>query len=227
MEHPKRIWFVLPAYNEAAVIAETLRPIVATGSNVVVVDDGSADDTRQLAHQCGTWICRHAVNLGQGAALQTGIEFALSHGAKYLVTFDADGQHLLSDAMAMVARLESGNVDIVLGSRFLGSTRGMSTLRGAILRLATWFTRVRTGLDVTDTHNGLRALTAKAAAAFCLRHNRVAHASEILDQIASRGLRFEEHPCTILYTAYSKQKGQRSSGLIDVLFDLYIGGMRR
>ena len=119
-----KVWFVMPAFREARVIASTLAQFRETGFNVVVVDDGSDDDTGEIAHRNGAWVCRHVVNLGAGAALQTGLEFALRNGADYLVTFDADGQHQLDDAVVMLSVLRSGGVDVVLGSRFLGTTEG-------------------------------------------------------------------------------------------------------
>lgn len=224
---PDRCWFVVPAFNEATVIEKTLAPFEGTGLNVVVVDDCSSDATGPLARSSGAWVCRHMMNLGQGAALQTGIEFALLNGADYIVTFDSDGQHRLQDALAMLEVLRDQQLDVVLGSRFIGGTEGMPRARRWLLRAATWYTRMHTGMALTDTHNGLRAMTAKAARMIRLRHDRMAHASEILDQISAAELRWREHPCTIVYTDYSRAKGQRMSGMFDILLDLHIGKLLR
>ncbi|MBK8083306.1 MAG: glycosyltransferase family 2 protein [Devosia sp.] len=222
-----KVWFVMPAFREARVIASTLAQFRETGFNVVVVDDGSDDDTGEIAHRNGAWVCRHVVNLGAGAALQTGLEFALRNGADYLVTFDADGQHRLDDAVVMLSVLRSGGVDVVLGSRFLGTTEGMPPSRRRLLTLATWYTRLQAGLPLTDTHNGLRAFSAEAARQIELRHNRMAHASELLKQIAVKKLRWQESPCTVVYTEYSRAKGQRNSGMFDILLDLFMGRLHR
>src|SRR6202035_3272915 len=131
------------------------------------------------------------------------------NGAEYIVTFDADGQHRAGDIDALIAALQTHDADFALGSRFRGGSVAMPLSRRLLLRAATWFTRATTGLQVTDTHNGLRAMTRRGASAIRLRQNRMAHASEFLSQIGASGLRYVERPVTIEYTAYSLAKGQR------------------
>jgi len=218
-------WVVAPAFNEAAVIGETLDALLPCFSNVVVVDDCSRDATGAIAAAAGAHVCRHPINLGQGAALQTGIDYALGRGADYIVTFDADGQHRPEDAQAMLAELLRREVDVMLASRFLGSAEGIPGARRTMLRLATYSTTLTTGLALTDTHNGLRVIRRAAAQRIRLRQNRMAHASEFLDQIALHGLSYAEHPVTIVYTDYSKSKGQRMSGVFAVMSDLYLRRM--
>jgi glycosyltransferase involved in cell wall biosynthesis len=213
-------WVVVPAYNEGTVIASTISGLLPSFDNVVVVDDCSVDSTRQLALSAGAHVVRHPVNLGQGAALATGIAYALRQGADAIVTFDADGQHSASEARAMVDLLDSEKVDVILGSRFLGAAHGISSGRRALLKLAVLFTRATTGLTLTDAHNGLRVLSRRAAGLIRIRQNRMAHASEILEQIASHRISFVEAPCTIAYTEYSKAKGQRWTGAFTILTDL-------
>lgn len=216
-------WIVIPAYNEAAVIGDTVRAVRRHFDNVVVVDDCSPDATERVAREAGAMVCRHPVNLGQGAAIQTGIDLALARGAAYIVTFDADGQHQPEDAVAMLGELEGKKVDVVLGSRFIGRAEGISRQRVWLLKLAVAYTRATTGLNLTDTHNGLRAMTASAARGIHIRHNRMAHASELLSQIAQNQLRYVEAPCTIIYSDYSRAKGQKMSGAFAILWDLIIG----
>lgn len=222
-----RVWVVVPAFNEANVLADTLGTLRARFDNIVVVDDHSRDATGEIAIHAGAYVCRHPVNLGQGAALQTGIDFALAQGADYIVTFDADGQHRPEDARAMLEKLAHSRLDVMLASRFLGAAEGISTSRKVMLKLATVYTKLSTGLALTDTHNGLRVLTRSAAQRIRLCQNRMAHASEFLDQVAQHGLRYGEHPVTIVYTDYSKAKGQRMSGAIAVLSDIYLRRMYR
>jgi glycosyltransferase involved in cell wall biosynthesis len=211
---------ICAAYNEATTIGRVVTELGRAGYQVVVVDDGSADQTRYIAAAAGAHVVTHPVNLGQGAALQTGIDYALAQGADILVTFDADGQHRVADIPVMVEALWRERADFALGSRFLGQTYNLPTLRRWVLYAATIFTRLTTGLRLTDSHNGLRALTRRGAAAIRLRQNRMAHASEILVEIAHSGLRYVEVPVTIEYTAYSLAKGQRLGDSVAILLDL-------
>ena len=222
-----RISLVIAAYNEARVIAGVVAGVIRAGYDVVVVDDGSSDRTRDLAAAAGAVVLRHPINLGQGAALQTGIEFALRQGADIVVTFDADGQHRIADAARLVAALHTHGADFALGSRFLGGAVNQPLSRRILLRLATLFTRLTTGLSVTDTHNGVRAMTRRGAGAIGLKQNRMAHASEILHQIADSGLKFVEVPVTIEYSAYSLAKGQSMGDALVILTDLFARRLHR
>ncbi len=216
------IHVVIPAFNEAGAIVTVLAPLVREGFPVVVVDDGSRDATAELAAAAGAAVVRHALNCGQGAALQTGITYALRHGARYLCTYDADGQHSPEDIRALARGLEASQADVALGSRFLGRAERITPWRRWLLKAAIVFTRTHSGLKLTDTHNGLRLLTAGAARRIHLLQPRMAHASEILVQIARLGLRYVEVPVTITYSAYSTRKGQSAFGSIRILFDLLI-----
>jgi len=215
------VWVVVPAYNEARVVAGVVAELKPDAHRIVVVDDGSSDSTAEMAAECGAVVLRHPINLGQGAALQTGIEFALARGAELIVTFDADGQHRTADVARLIDALEAERADFALGSRFLGSAVNIPPLRRMLLRAATLFTRLTTGLALTDAHNGLRAMTRRGALRIRLRQNRMAHASEILGQIAASGLKYVEVPVTIDYSSYSRAKGQRSGDLIVILLDLF------
>jgi glycosyltransferase involved in cell wall biosynthesis len=214
-------WVVIAAYNEARAIGSVLAELASLPCRVVVVDDGSADTTAELAARAGAEVLRHPINLGQGAALQTGIDYALLRGASHVVTFDADGQHRAEDIAVLIAALSAHDADFALGSRFRGAAVDLPPLRRLMLRAATAFTRATTGLDVTDAHNGLRAMTRRGAARIRLRQNRMAHASEILHQIAASGLRYVEVPVTIQYSRYSLAKGQRASEFVVILLDLF------
>jgi glycosyltransferase involved in cell wall biosynthesis len=222
-----RLWLVVPAYNEAGVIAGTLGELASFLPNVVVVDDGSRDDTSARAAEAGAVVLRHAVNLGQGAALQTGIEFALRNGATHVCTFDADGQHEAASVATLLERLVAANADVALGSRFLGRTIDMPPLRRAIVKAAVWLTRVQTGLPLTDTHNGLRLFTRAAAARIELAQPGMAHASEILALIAETKMRVIEVPTVVRYTDYSRRKGQSIANSFKIAFDLMYAAWSR
>ena len=213
---------VIAAYNEARAIGWVLAELASLPYRVVVVDDGSSDETAEVAAHAGADVLRHPINLGQGAALQTGIDYAVLRGASHVVTFDADGQHRAEEIAALLAALSSHDADFALGSRFRGAAVDLPPLRRLMLRAATAFTRLTTGLDVSDAHNGLRAMTRRGAARIRLRQNRMAHASEILHQIAASGLRYVEVPVTIQYSRYSLAKGQRASEFVVILLDLFL-----
>jgi glycosyltransferase involved in cell wall biosynthesis len=224
---PAQVYVVIAAYNEGQVISRVVTDLRRAGYRVVVVDDGSLDTTAAIAYAAGAIIVRHPFNLGQGAALQTGIEYALAQAAAFVVTFDADGQHRVSDISRLTQALVEERADFALGSRFLGQAPDLPPLRRLLLRAATLFTRLTTGLQVTDTHNGLRAMTRRGAAAIRLRQNRMAHASECLGQIGESGLRYVERPVTIEYTAYSLAKGQNIRDAVRILLDLFARRLHR
>jgi polyprenyl-phospho-N-acetylgalactosaminyl synthase len=223
----RSICTVIAAFNEAGVVGPIVSDLVRRGYSVVVVDDGSQDTTGQVALSAGATVITHPVNLGQGAALQTGLKFALQQNASYIVTFDADGQHRPSDVTRLIDALVEHKAAYALGSRFLGSSSGMPFGRRVLLQAAIWLTRAMTGLRLTDTHNGLRAMTRAGASRISLRQNRMAHASELLEQIAASGLPHVEVPVTIDYTRYSLAKGQRLSDSLTILFDLSAQKLQR
>ena len=212
---------VVPVYNEGPVVAGVLREALTVFPNIVAVDDGSTDDSAAQVATTGALLVRHPVNLGQGAALQTGIETALllPH-VRYFVTFDSDGQHDTADADAMVARLRADEADVVLGSRFLDGRTKPGLLKRIVLRGAVWLTNAQSGVKLTDAHNGLRALNRTAAGQLRLRQNGMAHASEIIEQLGRSRLRWAEHPVHIRYTEYSMAKGQSVLNAVNILTDL-------
>ena len=222
-----KLAIVIPAYNEAKMIVEVIKEVRFVTPHVFVVDDGSVDDTAIVARSADAVVLRHALNRGQGAALRTGIEAAARAGADIIVTFDADGQMSAADIPALTAPIEAGFCDIVLGSRFLTTnderlTTKIPLVRRLTLKAALVFTRATTGLKITDTHNGLRAFSREAAAALDLRCDRMAHASEILEEISRLGLKYREVPVTIKYTDYSLAKGQKLSGAFRIIKDLIL-----
>ncbi len=220
-------FIIIAAYNEGACIEQVVREVRAEYQNVVVVDDGSADDTFEAAKRYAPYCLRHVINRGQGAALQTGIEFALLHGARFVVTFDADGQHCVEDIQTMVTPIARGEFEITLGSRFLGEMGQIPASRRRTLRMAVLFTRLVNRVNVTDTHNGLRAFSARAARKINITLDRMAHASELIDQVRLSGLPFTEVPVRIRYTDYSVKKGQSSRNAIQIVLHYLLGRILR
>lgn len=216
------LWVVIAAFNEAAVIESVVRDLRRKYAHIVVVDDGSHDDTAAAARRGRATVLRHCVNLGQGAALKTGMSYALLKGADTIVTFDGDGQHRVEDIATLIEMQAQTGADVVIGSRFLGEAQNIPPARRMMLKLAVAFMRWRTGVQLTDAHNGLRLLTARAAQLIEISQTRMAHASEIIDNIQRHRLGVAEAPVTILYTPYSLQKGQRIIHALDVLFEMFV-----
>lgn len=216
-------WVVIPLYNEGTVIADVIAGLLPVFRNVVCVDDGSSDGSAKAAGDAGAFVVQHPVNLGQGAALQTGIEFALAHpSCAYIVTFDADGQHRVEDAVGMVAAARDHEVAVIFGSRFLDDRTKPGLMKRVILKTAVWVTNMTTGMRLSDAHNGLRALRRDAAEHVHLSQDRMAHATEIVLQLGRSGLPWEEYPVELLYTDYSKAKGQSVLNSVNILVDLIV-----
>ncbi len=193
----------------------------------MVTDDGSTDETWRIAHDAGAAVVRHPVNLGQGAALQTGVEYAVLRGAELIVMFDGDGQHQVDDIATMIREIQRTNSDVALGSRFLGRTVGLPWTRRLVLKAAVVFIWITTGLKLTDAHNGLRVLSRNAAEKLEMHQDGMAHASEIIRNIASHRLRLVEVPVTVVYTEHSLRKGQKMSNLFTIMGEMLSGWMRR
>jgi len=217
------VWVVVPAFNEGPRLGATLGALRRTYENIVVVDDGSRDATSAIAAEHRVWRLQHMFNCGQGAALRTGIEFALQRGAETIVTFDADGQHAADDIDRLVAAVACGEREVALGSRFLGRTVDLPPVRRRVLRMGVLFTRLVSRMRVTDTHNGLRAFSREAALRIRIRQNRMAHASEILDEIARHGLRYCEVPVTVRYSRETLAKGQTCWNVFQVTVPFLLG----
>lgn len=214
-------WLIVPLYNEATVIYDVITQARKVFPNIVCVNDGSRDNSAELARKAGAVVVDHPINLGQGAALQTGFTWALTYtDAKYLVTFDADGQHRTSDARRMIERAEAEDRAFVLGSRFRGESHQAGWVKKLVLSAAAKATRLRTGMNLTDAHNGLRVLRRDAAARLNLTMHRMAHASQIITQLASMKLPWAEESVTIDYTDYSRAKGQSLLNGVNIMTDM-------
>ena len=226
---PSRVWIIVPAFNEAQVIGDVVADLRSVFAHVVCVDDGSNDTTAETALRAGAHVVSHPVNLGQGAAIQTGVEYARSQpGATVFATFDADGQHRLKDVVSMLERLSRGDVDIVIGTRFAGSTISHTPpLKRLILRTAAWLGPSSRRLGLTDAHNGLRAFGKTVADHLDLTMSGMSHAGEFIALIDENRWRVAEEPVEILYTDYSVSKGQPLLNGVNVVFDGFLRGRLR
>jgi len=216
-----RTWVVIPMYNEGRVIEGVVRDVVRDFEHVVCVDDGSSDESAEAARAGGAIVVEHPINMGQGASLQTGFDFALSDPLMTeVVTFDADGQHQVHDALGMVEKLRADDLDVVIGSRFLDDRTEMARVRKAILKTAAVYTRMTTGMALTDAHNGLRAIDRSLLERIRIHQNRMAHASELVEQIGQADVKWAEYPTHVIYSEYSKAKGQSLLNSVNILFEL-------
>lgn len=215
------VWLVIPVYNEAQVIRDVVTHARQTFPNIVCVDDGSSDDSAAEIRAAGVHLVRHPVNLGQGAAIQTGVEYARAQpGARFFVTFDADGQHQVDDVSAMIARLRTEPVDIIVGTRFAeGRSDSVPPLRRIALRTIVFLSPRTRRLGLTDAHNGLRAFNKTVADQLDLLMSGMSHASEFVALIDHHHWRVAEQPVTILYTEYSRAKGQSLINGVNIVAD--------
>lgn len=221
MISPSSIFVIVPAYNEATVIRETVGGLLEKNYSVVVVDDSSSDDTKRALSGLSVFYIRHLANLGQGAALRTGIEYALQAGAQYLVTFDADGQHDPVDIDRMLNLLQERKGGIVFGSRFIdGSSSNIPLPRRIILRFARFINYLVSGILLTDANNGLRIMTREAAIRMQITENRSTHSAQIQNLVKINDIVYSECPVNIYYSAYSKQKGIKNISSVRILYEL-------
>lgn len=218
-----KIVVIIPAYNEGTVLLSVIKEILLTRVVLIVVDDGSDIPLYQMLQPYPLYYIRHRANLGQGAALQTGFDFAKKLNPDMIVTMDADGQHHSSSIDSMIEPLLTNEADIVLGSRFLSPGQTfVPIMKKVVLHTARLINYIFSGLLLSDAHNGFRAFNATALKKITITENRMAHASEILFEIKKHQLRFKEVPVTISYTAYSKKKGQSIWDSVRILFDLIL-----
>ncbi|MGD7003072.1 glycosyltransferase family 2 protein [Corynebacterium halotolerans] len=216
-------WLIIPCFNEGTVIQDVIEAARETFPNIVAVNDGSKDDSAARIHAGGAHLVDHPVNLGQGAAIQTGVEYARRQpGAKYFVTFDADGQHQVKDVVTMVARLRKEPLDIIVGTRF-GRPRSeddqVPWIKRLVLKTVVLLSPTTRKLGLTDAHNGLRVFNRTVAEQMNIRMNGMSHASEIVSMIADKNWRVSEEPVDILYTEYSMSKGQSLLNGVNILTD--------
>lgn len=216
------IYIIVPAYNEQSVLRRTVEELLYSYKQIVIVDDGSLTLQSDVLVGLPVTIIRHQQNLGQGAALQTGNEYALRKGANFIVHFDADGQHQVSDIKNLIDPLVHDDADIVFGSRFLDTHTKPPVFRKILLQCARYINFLYSGCLLTDAHNGLRAMNRKAAMLLQIRENRMAHASAILLSAKRQSLRLTEIPVTILYNVYTLNKGQSGWNSIRIVFDLLL-----
>ena len=218
----KPIFAIVPCFNEVYIIRHTVEQLLQDYS-VVVVDDASTDDTKQKLIGLAVHYIKHSANLGQGAAIQTGIEFALKEKAEYIVTFDADGQHEKADIEKMLKVLKKKNAGIVFGSRFMpGSATNMPGTRKIVLKIARLINYLASGMLLSDANNGLRVMTREAAEKIRITENRSSHNAQVQNLVKLNKIKYAECPVNISYSEYSRKKGIKNINSIRILYDLIL-----
>jgi len=214
-----KVFCIIPALNEEKTIAEVIHKVKPLVTEVVLVDDGSTDQTKAIAAGAGATVLEHIINRGQGAALETGNQYALQQGADIIFHFDADGQFLAEDIPTVLAPLMSGLADVVLGSRFLEKKSQLPWFKEKIIMpIARLVNLLLIGAVLTDPQSGFRAATADAWRKIQIHQNGMAHCSEIIAKIYKNKLRVAEVPITVKYDEF----GQKFSGGIRIVKDLLL-----
>ncbi|MGL4305199.1 MAG: glycosyltransferase family 2 protein [Mycobacteriaceae bacterium] len=223
------VWLIVPVFNEGPVIGDVVRGALKTFPNIVCVDDGSKDNSAASAAEAGAHVVRHPVNLGQGAAIQTGVEYARNQrGAQYFVTFDADGQHQVKDVVQMLSRLKTEPLDIIVGTRFAeGKSASVPPFKRLALQVIVALSPKTKKLGLSDSHNGLRVFNRTVGDNLNITMNGMSHASEFISLIVEHHWRVAEEPVDILYTEYSMSKGQSLINGVNIIFDGLLRGRLR
>ncbi len=212
-DHPELslapVAIVIPALDEAASIGGVLASIPASACGLavetIVVDDGSRDRTGEIAREHGAYVARRERNGGQGAAFRIGYRLASEHGARFLVTLDADGQWDPADIPGVLGPVVDGEADLVLGSRVLGEAEGGDRVRQAGVRVFAVLVRLLTGVGITDTSSGLRAMTAEVGVSVRLEQAQY-QSSELLIGAIFQGYRVTERPVVMRRRQAGKSK---------------------
>jgi len=221
------VWIVIPALDEASIIGDVIADVRSVFDHVVCVDDGSRDDTGERALRAGAHVVRHPVNLGQGAAIQTGVEYARRQpGAAVFATFDADGQHRVKDLIRMIDRLAGEKADLVIGTRFAdpGVVSRTPMVKRMVLRTVAWLSPRSRKLGLTDAHNGLRVFNRTVADGLNITISGMGHAGEFVTLAYENRWRVAEEPVEILYTEYSMSKGQPLLNGVNIIFEGLLRG---
>ena len=224
----KDVFVIIPVFNEERMIGSVVDSLKKKFANIVCVDDGSSDKSLAIIKSKNVHTLKHLINLGQGASLQTGIDFGILKGARYFLTFDSDGQHNLKDSLQMIKLIKKTNFDVILGSRFLNNQhqKEIPFLRKLILKIAIKLSNFFSNVNLTDTHNGLRVFNLKFAKKLEIKLNRMSHPSDFLKNISKNKFKFKEYSSKIIYSDYSISKGQKNINSFNILFDMFFGIFR-
>lgn len=212
---PTKICVVIPAYNEASAIGDVILQVKGAFKDspyllrIAVIDDGSTDNTAQVAQESGAYVIRHILNSGAGGATATGLSYAEQHGYDIAATMDADGQHDAADVLRGISKLEEEGFNLLIGSRLIDSS-GMSRVKVLGNKGLSFITRLLFGINSTDSQSGLRIFSRTALKQLRWKTSGYEFCSEMLWRAKQLGLSIGEYPIKAIYTDYSKSKGQNN-----------------
>lgn len=216
LENPN-IFIIVPAYNEEKNIEKVLLELTQNYTNIIVIDDDSIDKTADIVKKFPITLIKHKINRDQGAALETGNQYALKHGADIIVHFDADGQFLVNEIEDLIRPIIYEGYDAVLGSRFLKKKSKIPWFKkNIIFPIAKIVNRIFFNIKLSDPQSGFRALSKKSAEKIKIEQDHMAHCSEILHKIFKYNFKIKEIPITIIYNKF----GQGFFGGLKIIKDL-------
>ena len=202
----------IPAFNEEKNIGAIVAKLKMKYEHVIVCDDGSLDMTQAIASSLGAIVVKHSTNLGYGAAIRTIFNEAKKVDGDVLVTFDADGQHKISEIDSVLKPISENKADVVIGSRFLGSTKDLPKYRKIGIKTITGLTNTLTGGNITDAQSGFRAYSKKVLNEISPTESGMGISTEILIKSSKKQMRISEIPITISYDGNTHSQEPISHG---------------
>ncbi len=227
-----KILIGIPAFNEASVIKNVLQKLPKKLKDieqieVIVVDDGSTDDTSKVVLERGFKVIRHLINLGLGASIGTLFTYARQYDFDILITLDGDGQHDPKDINKLIRPVIDKQADVVIGSRLIKEVVLMPFTRRIVNLVANLITYFLSGIYSTDSQSGFRVFSRKAINSIEIITQRMEVSSEIFREVKRHRLRYREIPIKTKYTNYSIGKGQKINNAVNIFYKLLIRSMRR
>ena len=216
------VYILIPVFNEERKIKSVISELLPSFKNIVAVNDGSTDSTQEILESLDVVILRHSINLGAGAAISTGFRFIQNQkNAQAVVTFDADGQHSVEDAKAFAREILLCEEEVIFGSRFIKSKLNIPTIKRIVLSVVVFFTNLLSKVNLSDAHNGLKAIKKTALKKIDINIDQYGYESQIINEVSRKGITYKEMPTNTIYTEYSKNKGQKLNNGLIILEDLF------
>ena len=218
----RSIYILIPVYNEEKKIESVVTELSSVFENIVTVNDGSSDSTKEILESLDVITLNHSINLGQGAAISTGFKYIQGLKDPFaVVTFDADGQHSVDDAKAFAEEILLCEEEIIFGSRFVDSAANIPFIKKIVLSIVIFFTNRFSRISLSDAHNGLKAIKKTCLNNIDIDIDGFGFESQIIHQVSKKRIRYKEMPTNTIYTIYSKNKGQKLVNGFLILEDLF------
>lgn len=220
-----KVCVLIPAYNEGKVIREVVANARACfkkskhSIDIIVINDGSTDDTSSNAEAGGAHVIDHIINSGAGGATATGLRYAKKHHYDIAATMDADGQHSPKDVVTGIEEMQNNTHELLIGSRLIDST-GMSKVKVIGNKGLSLITYILFGIATTDSQSGLRIFSKRAINELRWQTMSYEFCSEMLWRAKQKKMSVGEYPIEAIYTEYSKSKGQNNWNAINIIKSL-------